>query len=59
MVAGGALDASDVDKLLLTDSPEEAARHVRDVATAQFGVHYGPERPPRWWLFERRFRSRR
>lgn len=59
MVAGGTLDAADVDRLLLTDSPEEAARHVRDVATGQFGVTYGPPRRPRWWLLERGFRPRR
>jgi uncharacterized protein (TIGR00730 family) len=58
-VAGGTLPAADLDRLLVTDSPEEAARHVRDVATAEFGVHYGAERRPRWWLFERGFRPRR
>ena len=54
---GATLDAEDVDRILVTDSPEEAARHVRDVATAQFGVHYGPEPRARWWLFERRFKA--
>jgi uncharacterized protein (TIGR00730 family) len=59
MVPAGTIDAVDVDRLLVTDSPEEAASHVRDVAMGRFGVTYGPPRKPRWWLLERGFRPRR
>lgn len=59
MVAGGALDAADVDRLLLTDSPEEATAHVHRVVTTEFGVSYGKRRKPRWWLLERSPRLRR
>jgi uncharacterized protein (TIGR00730 family) len=59
MVAGGTLSAADVDRFFLTDDPEEAARHVREVAETRFGVRFGPSRRPRWWLLERGFRPRR
>src|SRR5262249_47295145 len=46
-------DAADVDRFMLTDSPEEAAARIREVALQRFGL--SASRPPRrrWWLLER------
>jgi uncharacterized protein (TIGR00730 family) len=50
MVGGGTINAEDVDRILLTDSPEEAVRSITDVDIAKFGLTYGP-RPKRRWFF--------
>lgn len=52
LVKEGTIDPADVDLLFVTDSPEAAAAHVRDIAMKQFGLSY--ERPikPRWYLGE-------
>ena len=53
LVALGTIDPEDIDRLYVTDSPEEAALHVREAAFARFGVKYG--KPPvrrRRFLFE-------
>lgn len=54
LVKAGTIDAFDLDRLFVTDSPEEAAAHVREVAMRKFGLHYlsTPSRKRRWWLFE-------
>jgi uncharacterized protein (TIGR00730 family) len=44
-LAEGTIDAADLDRLTVTDSPEDAARYVRDVALARFGLEY--QRPRR------------
>ena len=51
MVKHGTIDALDVDRLILSDSPTEIAQRVRQVAMKQFGLQRGA-RKPRWWLFE-------
>jgi uncharacterized protein (TIGR00730 family) len=52
LVKEGTIDPDDVTRWLLTDSPEEAVATVRDRAMKQFGLTYGPEARPRWWLGE-------
>jgi hypothetical protein len=47
------IDRADVDRWILTDSPEEAVAKIRDIAMRQFGLTYGPRAKPRWWLGER------
>lgn len=49
----GTIDASDMDFFFVTDSPEEAVQHVREVAMARFGLTYGPRIKRRWILGER------
>ncbi len=56
MVAEGTIAAEDVDRLVLTDDPDEAARIVREAAISQFGLSYGVPPKPRWWMFERGIR---
>ena len=51
LVVARTIDVADVDRMLLTDSPEEAADFVRERGMRQFGLAYGkPVR--RWWLGE-------
>ena len=48
----GTIDAADMDHFLLTDSPEEAASHVREVSMKSFGLTYAPKMKRRWLLGE-------
>jgi len=48
----GTIDAADVDLFFVTDSPEEAAAHVRDVGMKRFGLTYAPAMRRRWYLGE-------
>ena len=47
----GTIGPDDVD-FLVTDSPEEAAAHVRRAGMERFGLTYGPKMKPRWYLGE-------
>ncbi len=51
LVKEGTIGPDDVD-FLVTDSPEEAAAHVRRVGMERFGLTYGPKMKPRWYLGE-------
>ncbi len=53
LLPAGTIDAKDIDRLILTDDPQQAAAHVRNLATRGFGLRFGPPPRPRWWLFER------
>ena len=46
------IDPEDLDKLIVTDSPEEAAQIIRDTAIKRFGVSYGQVYKKRWYLGE-------
>jgi uncharacterized protein (TIGR00730 family) len=50
MLAEQTIDAVDLHRLQLTDSPEEAVRWVLEAATGRFGLKYGPTRARRWWF---------
>lgn len=51
MVTARTISQADYDRILVTDSPEEAAKAVSTVAMTQFGLQYeGPKK--RWWLGE-------
>ncbi|MGA7118623.1 MAG: TIGR00730 family Rossman fold protein [Polyangiaceae bacterium] len=52
LLATGTIDAADVDRWRVTDSPAEAVELIRDRAMRQFGLTYGPRAKPRWWLGE-------
>jgi uncharacterized protein (TIGR00730 family) len=51
LVKEGTIGPDDVD-FYVTDSPEEAAAHVRRVGMERFGLTYGPKMKPRWYLGE-------
>jgi len=52
LLAAGTIDAADVERWLVTDSPDEAVARIRERALQQFGLSYGPRAKPRWWLGE-------
>ena len=52
LVDSKTIDRIDAERILITDSPEEAVELVRDAALRQFGLSYGPKIKPRWWLGE-------
>ena len=47
------IDPLDLDKLIVSDSPGEAVSAITDTAMKRFGMTYGPQVRPRWWLGER------
>ncbi|MBK6768470.1 MAG: TIGR00730 family Rossman fold protein [Ardenticatenales bacterium] len=51
MVAAGTIAAADVDRILVTDVPEEAMAHLLDFATSSFGLRWRPYKPL-WFLRE-------
>jgi hypothetical protein len=46
------IDAADIDHLIVTDSPQEAMALIRERATKDFGLTYGPRPKRRWFLGE-------
>lgn len=52
LLAEKTIDPVDVDRILVTDSPEEAVKSVTDVALKHFGLTYGPKAKKRWVLWE-------
>jgi uncharacterized protein (TIGR00730 family) len=52
LLAAGTIDVGDVERWIVSDSPEEAVAAIRDRATREFGLTYGPRAKPRWWLGE-------
>ncbi len=56
LLAQGTISEADVDRLMITDDPAEAAAHIRQAASSRFDVVWGPE--PRAVLGEKRPRPR-
>jgi uncharacterized protein (TIGR00730 family) len=53
LVPAKTIDAADVQRLFVTDSPAAAAGYIRDAATNRFGLAYKEKRPRRhWFLWE-------
>jgi hypothetical protein len=52
LLAQKTVDAHDIDRILITDSAEDAVRCVTDVAVRRFGLTYGPRLKRRWYLWE-------
>jgi uncharacterized protein (TIGR00730 family) len=53
MLGAKTIDAKDLDRIILTDSPEEAVKTVTEVSMKQFGLKYSDRPKKRWWLGER------
>jgi len=52
MVAERTIDAFDLERLIVTDSPEEATRKILEIALGRFGLSYGQSSAlleQRWW----------
>jgi uncharacterized protein (TIGR00730 family) len=58
LLSEGAIDESDVARLIVTDSPEEAARLIADTAKRRFAVDLGAPLGRAAWLGEKAFASR-
>ena len=52
LVEAKTIDPIDADRILVTDSAEEAVQLARDAAVRQFGLTYGPKIKRRWFLGE-------
>jgi uncharacterized protein (TIGR00730 family) len=52
MLTHGTIDAADLGILQVTDSVEDAAKHIHNVATTRFGLSYAPKVKRRWYLGE-------
>jgi len=48
----GTIDAIDTERILVTDSPEEAVESILKTATGKFGLSYVPPLKRRWILRE-------
>ncbi len=53
MVRDRTISASDLDRIKVTDDPEEAVEHVRAIGMSHFGLSYHAKLRRRWYLFER------
>lgn len=52
MVQEKTVDPIDLDKLIVSDDPGEVVSAITDRAMSRFGLTYGPQIKPRWWLGE-------
>jgi uncharacterized protein (TIGR00730 family) len=52
LVELGTIDSVDAERVLVTDSPEEAVAAITEVAMRRFGLTYGPLVRRRWYLGE-------
>ncbi|MEO7034355.1 MAG: TIGR00730 family Rossman fold protein [Polyangiaceae bacterium] len=52
LLAAGTIDAADITRWVVTDSPAEAVQVIRERAMREFGLTYGARAKPRWWLGE-------
>jgi uncharacterized protein (TIGR00730 family) len=53
MVNEKTIDALDLDQFVISDDPGEVVSGITDIAMKKFGLTYGPECKPKWWLGER------
>jgi uncharacterized protein (TIGR00730 family) len=50
MVVEGTIDQADIDRIIVTDSPEEAVARIHESAVKKFGLVWQPK--PRWFFSE-------
>ncbi|MDH3746056.1 MAG: TIGR00730 family Rossman fold protein [Acidobacteriota bacterium] len=58
MVPEGTISPSDVDRFLVTDSPEEAVQHIKNAAIERFGLEWHRRPQARSWIGERGLRGK-
>jgi uncharacterized protein (TIGR00730 family) len=46
------IDPADLNRLMISDDPDEVVNWVTEMAMKKFGLSYGPRVKPRWWLGE-------
>jgi len=47
------IEQLDLDKLVITDDPDEAVAIISDLALKKFGLRWSKKKKPFWWLGER------
>jgi uncharacterized protein (TIGR00730 family) len=57
MIAEGTISPPDLERLMFTDSIDEAIERIKQAAITRFGMSYGPPPPEheqhrRWWMWE-------
>ena len=52
LVESKTIDRIDAERILVTDSADEAVQLAQDAALRQFGLSYGPKIQRRWYLWE-------
>jgi SOS response regulatory protein OraA/RecX len=52
LLAEKTVDAHDIDRILVTDSADDAVEGIREVAMNRFGLTYGSAMKRRWYLGE-------
>jgi uncharacterized protein (TIGR00730 family) len=52
LITEGTIDPVDSERILVTDSAEEAVQAITDIALNQFGLTYGVRPRRRWFLWE-------
>jgi uncharacterized protein (TIGR00730 family) len=52
LIPVGTIDTADSERILVTDSAEEAVNCVTEVGLRRFGLTYGPRIKRRWYLGE-------
>jgi uncharacterized protein (TIGR00730 family) len=52
LVANKTIDATDAERIIVTDSPKEAVDAIADTAMHRFGLTYAPRMKRRWFLWE-------
>ena len=51
------ISQADFNRIILTDSAEEAVKIISECATRKFGVRWQERRDPIWWLLEQAHRK--
>jgi uncharacterized protein (TIGR00730 family) len=52
LIAEKTIDPIDAERILVTDSAEEAVGSITDIVVNRFGLTYGPRLRRRWWFRE-------
>jgi hypothetical protein len=52
MAAAGTIDPPDVDRLIISDSPEEVVNRISELIVPRFNLRYGKRPKRRWWFAE-------
>jgi len=53
LIKQGTIDAADYERIVVTDSPQEAMERIADAAIKEFGFQWKPRVKPKWWLGEK------